>query len=146
MTVAVGSYTWDQYLNELQIYREAMAETPDKYIFVRSVRDIEAAHIQGKTAVIWNTQTSTIIDGGYMVDAFKAGADGCGELAKILPAITDELRKRGYTNEDLAKIYGGNKMRVYQQVWKAVSPTEFRADMKDRIELRNELRQRYISR
>ena len=26
-------------------------------------RDIEAAHIQGKTAVIWNSQTSTIIDG-----------------------------------------------------------------------------------
>jgi len=337
MTLGAGSYTWDQYLNELQIYREAMAETPDKYIFVRSVRDIEAAHIQGKTAVIWNTQTSTIIDGdlkkvallkelgiasmilsyndlfragsgslaeyngvevgvtdwglaivdemvkhrilvdlshmgpkttngimdymdknypgipyiyshslpaglykdepkatpkgcyrnisdeealraaksggfvsptftewmmdgiwpdditpeqaadmidyyvklvgvdhvgiasddmftteptmnfvnanpnlyndgGYMVDAFKAGADGCGELAKILPAITDELWKRGYTNEDLAKIYGGNKMRVYQQVWEAVSPVQFEADMKDRVELRNELRQRYMSR
>jgi membrane dipeptidase len=63
MTLAAGSYTWDQYLNELQIYWGAMAQTPDKYIFVRSVRDIEAAHIQGKTAVIWNTQTSTLLDG-----------------------------------------------------------------------------------
>lgn len=56
-------------------------------------------------------------DGGYMVDAFNKGATGCGELAKILPAITDELWKRGYTNEDIAKIYGGNKMRVFNQVW-----------------------------
>lgn len=30
---------------------------------MRSIRDIEAAHEQGKTAVIWNTQTSTILDG-----------------------------------------------------------------------------------
>lgn len=56
-------------------------------------------------------------DDGYMVNAFKKGATGCGELAKILPAVTDELWKRGYSNEDIAKIYGGNKMRVYNQVW-----------------------------
>lgn len=56
-------------------------------------------------------------DDGYMVNAFNKGASGCGELAKILPAITDELWKRGYNNEDIAKIYGGNKMRVYNQVW-----------------------------
>ena len=337
MTLAAGSYTWDQYLNELQIYRNTMAQTPGKYIFVRSIRDIEAAHIQGKTAVIWNTQTSTILggdlkkvallkelgiasmilvyndlfragsgslaeyngvavgvtdwgltiinemvkhgivvdlshmgpktthgimdhmdenypgvpyifshsvpaglykdepkatpkgcyrnisdeeairaaksggyvsptftewmmdgvwpdditpqqaadmidyyvklvgvdhvgiasddmfttkptmnfvnanpnlynDGGYMVKAFKSGADGCGELAKILPAITDELWKMGYKDEDIAKIYGGNKMRVYQQVWEGVSPAEHARDLKDRIKLRNELRQRFITR
>ncbi len=56
-------------------------------------------------------------DDGYMVNAFDKGASGCGELAKILPAITDELWKRGYKNEDIAKIYGGNKMRVYNEVW-----------------------------
>lgn len=56
-------------------------------------------------------------DDGYMINAFDKGASGCGELAKILPAITDELWKRGYSNEDLQKIYGGNMMRVYQQVW-----------------------------
>jgi membrane dipeptidase len=337
MTLAAGSYTWDQYLNELQIWRNTMAQTPGKYIFVRNTRDIEAAHIQGKTAVIWNTQTSTILDGdlkkvallkelgiasmilsyndlfragsgslaeyngvaigvtswglaiidemvkhnivvdlshmgpkttngimdhmdknfpgvpyifshsvpaglykdepkatpkgcyrnisdeeairaaksggfvsptftewmmdgiwpdditpqqaadmidyyvklvgvdhvgiasddmftteptmnfvnanpnlyndgGYMVKAFKSGADGCGELAKILPAITDELWKRGYKNEDIAKIYGGNKLRVYQQVWEGVSAAEHTRDLEDRIKLRNELRQRYQSR
>lgn len=337
MTLAAGSYTWNQYLRELQIYRRTMAQTPGKYIFVRSIRDIEAAHIQGKTAVIWNTQTSTILDGdlnkvailkelgiasmilsyndlfragsgslaeyngvavgvtdwglaiidemvkhniavdlshmgpktthgimdhmdknhpgvpyifshsvpaglykdepnatpkgcyrnisdeeairaaksggfvsptftewmmdgvwpdditpqqaadmidyyvklvgvdhvgiasddmftteptmnfvnanpslyndgGYMVKAFKSGADGCGELAKILPAITDELWQRGYTDEEIAKIYGGNKMRVYQQIWEGVSPADQATDYQDRIQLRNELRQRWMTR
>ena len=51
-----------------------------------------------------------------MIDAFNKGATGNGELAKILAAITDDLWARGYSNEDLAKIYGGNKMRVYAQV------------------------------
>lgn len=337
MTIAAGSYTWDQYMNELQIYRKAMAETPGKYVFVRSTRDIEAAHIKGKTAVIWNTQTSTILDGdlqkvallkelgiasmilsyndlfragsgslaefngntvgvtewglsivdemvkygivvdlshmgpkttngvmdymdknypgvpyiyshslpiglykdepkatkrgcyrnitdeeairaaksggfvsptftewmmdgiwpdditpqqaadmieyyvklvgidhvgiasddmftteptmnfvnanpnlynddGYMVKAFKNGADGCGELAKILAAVTDELWKRGYSNEDIAKIYGGNKMRVYQQVWEGVPPEQFAKDYAERVQLRNELRERFQAR
>ena len=63
MTIAAASYTWDQFLNELATYRRVMAQDPDKYIFVRSIRDIEAAHIQGKTAVIWNSQTATILDG-----------------------------------------------------------------------------------
>jgi membrane dipeptidase len=337
MTLAAASYNWDQYLNELQIYRNTMAQTPGKYIFVRSTRDIEAAHIQGRTAVIWNTQTSTILDGdlkkvallkelgiasmilayndlfragsgslaeyngstvgvtpwglsiidemvkhgivvdlshmgpkttngimdhmeknypgvpfiyshslpsglykdepnatpkgcyrnisdkeairaaksggfvsptftewmmdgiwpdditpqqaadmidyyvklvgvdhvgiasddmfttqptmdfvsknagmyadgGYMVKAFKKGASGCGELSKILPAITDELWKRGYSSEDLAKIYGGNKMRVYEQVWEGVSPEQFEKDYEDRVKLRNELRNRFMAR
>jgi len=57
-------------------------------------------------------------DDGYMIDAFKKGAAGCGELAKILPAITDELWKMGYTDEDIRKVYGGNLLRVYGQVWK----------------------------
>jgi len=57
-------------------------------------------------------------DDGYMVRAFDRGAAGCGELAKILPAVTDELWKMGYSNEDIAKIYGGNAMRVFKQVWK----------------------------
>ncbi|MCP4256784.1 MAG: dipeptidase, partial [Planctomycetes bacterium] len=39
MTLAAGSYNWDQYLKELQGYRSAMAETPGKYVFVRSTRD-----------------------------------------------------------------------------------------------------------
>lgn len=63
MTLAAGSYSSNQYLSEHYQFRRVMAQAPDKYTFVRSVRDIEQAHITGKTAVIWNSQTSTIIDG-----------------------------------------------------------------------------------
>jgi membrane dipeptidase len=82
-------------------------------------------------------------DGGYMIDAFNKGATGSGELAKILAAITDELWSRGYTNEDLAKIYGGNKMRVYSQVWDGVSPEQFGEEYAERLRLREEFRKRY---
>lgn len=313
MTIAAATYTWEQYLAELVNFRKAFAGQPGKYIYVRSTRDIVAAHEQKKTAVIWNSQTSTILnndlskvpilkelgitsmiltyndvfragsgvvaeyngtvigltawgkaiidelvkyqimvdlshtgpktcmdiieymeekhpgipfaythslpaglykdepnatergcyrnisdeeakraaksggfvsptftewmmdgiwpdditpqqcadmidyyvklvgedhvgiasddmftykptldftmknaasynDGGYMIDAFKKGADGCGELAKILAAVTDELWKRGYTDEQLRKIYGGNKMRVYAKLWGEGTP------------------------
>ena len=85
-------------------------------------------------------------DDGYMVNAFNKGATDSGMLARILPAITDELWKMGYTDEDLAKIYGGNKMRVYQQVWEDVSPVQHVRDYEDRVTLRNELRERFHSR
>ncbi len=337
ITLAAGSYTFDQYLNEEYEFRRTMGQTPDKYTFVRSVRDIEHAHITGKTAVIWNSQTASIIDGdlkkipvlkemgiasiilsyndlfrtgsgglaefngnttgvtawglsvidemvkygiivdlshmgplttggimdhmdknhpgvpyvfthslptglykdgpkatkrgcyrnisdaealraaksggyvsptftewmmdgiwpdditpqqcadmidyyvklvgadhvgiasddmfttaptmnfvnanpdlynddGYMVKAFKLGADGCGEMAKILPAVTDELWKRGYKDADIKKIYGGNKMRVYRQVWEGVSPEEQNEEQNKRSKLLRELRERFQSR
>jgi len=82
-------------------------------------------------------------DGGYMIDAFNKGATGSGELAKIMAAITDELWARGYSNEDLAKIYGGNKMRVYAQVWEGKSAAQFNEEYMERLRLREELRKRY---
>ncbi len=82
-------------------------------------------------------------DGGYMIDAFNKGATGNGELAKILAAITDELWSRGYTNEDLAKIYGGNKMRVYAQIWEGKSAEQFDAEYAERLRLRQEYRELY---
>ena len=85
-------------------------------------------------------------DGGYMIDAFNKGATGNGELAKILAAITDDLWERGYTNEDLAKIYGGNKMRVYSQVWEGVSPQRFAEDYSERLRIRQQLREQFHSR
>ena len=57
-------------------------------------------------------------DDNYMFDAFDKGAEGCGEMAKILPAVTDELWKMGYSDEAIKKFYGGNEIRVYSQVWK----------------------------
>lgn len=47
------------------------------------------------------------------------------KLAKILAAITDDLWARCYPNEDLAKIYGNNKMRIHSQVWEGNRPSSF---------------------
>lgn len=85
-------------------------------------------------------------DGGYMLDAFAKGATGNGELAKILAAVTDDLWTRGYTNEDLAKIYGGNKMRVYAQVWEGKPPQKFLQEYPERLRLRRELQDFFPSR
>jgi membrane dipeptidase len=337
MTLAAASHNWDELVRQHHAFRSAMAEEPENYIFVRHTRDIEAAHIQGKTAVIWNSQTSTILeedlsrmallkdmgiasmilayndrfrtgsgslaayngmddglttwgravidemvkygiildlshtgkqtatdamdhmdkhhpdvpyvfthslpaglykngknatergcyrnisdeealraarsggyvsptftewmidgiwpdditpkqaadmidyyaklvgvdhvgiatddmfdvslvvafakknasmyaDGGYMIDAFNRGATDSGPLARILPAVTDELWQRGYSNEDLAKIYGGNKMRVFQRVWEGVPEGQWETEYQERVELRKQFLERYQSR
>lgn len=85
-------------------------------------------------------------DGGYMIEAFNRGATGNGELAKILAAITDDLWARGYSNEDLAKIYGGNKMRVYAQVWEGKPPEVFLQEYPERLRMRQELQEFFYSR
>ena len=85
-------------------------------------------------------------DGGYMIDAFNKGADDSGPLARILAAVTDELWKRGYSNEDLAKIYGGNKMRVYQQVWEGVPEGQWDKEYEERVKLRKEFMEKYGTR
>ncbi len=54
--------------------------------------------------------------------------------------------KRGYSNEDLAKIYGGNKMRVYAQVWEVKPPERFLREYPERLRLRREFRRNYFSR
>ena len=78
--------------------------------------------------------------------AFKRGASGCGELAKILAAVTDELWKRGYSDDDLQKIYGRNKMRVYREVWEGVAPEDDSVDPTKRRDLINESRAKWQSR
>jgi membrane dipeptidase len=331
MTLTAASMNWDDLMQQHQAFRSAMAEQPENYIFVRSVRDIEAAHLNGRTAVIWNSQTATILeedldrmamlsemgiasmilayndrfrtgsgslaayngqddgltdwgravidemvrygiildlshtgkqtamdhmakrhpgvpyiyshslpaglyadekdrsprgcyrnisdeeairaaksggyvsptftewmvdgiwpedltplqaadmidyyvklvgvahiavatddmfdvslvvdfakknaamyaDGGYMIDAFNRGADDSAPPARILAAVTDELWKRGYSNEDLAKIYGGNKMRVYQEVWEDTPRGRWDAEYEERVKLRRELMQKF---
>ena len=337
MTLPAASMNWDAFMKQHHHYRAAMAEEPENYIFVKSTRDIEAAHIKGKTAVIWNSQTATILeedltrmaalkemgiasmilayndrfrtgsgslaayngmddglttwgrsvidemvkygiildlshtgsktandamdhmdkhhsdvpyiythslpaglykneknksprgcyrnitdaeakraaksggyvaptftewmvdgiwpdnlspkqaadmidyyaklvgvdhvaiasddifdtslivdfakknaamyaDGGYMIDAFNKGATDSAPLARILAAVTDELWKRGYSNEDLAKIYGGNKMRVYQQVWEGAPEGKWDKEYAERVKLRNEFMEKYGTR
>ena len=71
---------------------------------------------------------------------------GCGEMAKILPAITDELWKRGYKDEDIRKIYGGNKMRVYRQVWEGIAPKDDPISPEERRKVVEDLRKKFPAR
>jgi membrane dipeptidase len=50
----------------------------------------------------------TDFDGG-------GGIDGCDDVSE-LPNITLELLRRGYSEEDIRKIWGGNVMRVFRKV------------------------------
>jgi membrane dipeptidase len=61
---------------------------------------------------------NTYEDDGYMVKAMDKGATGAGELSKFIAAVTDELWKRGYSNEDLRKLYGKNVMNTWKKAWK----------------------------
>jgi len=58
-------------------------------------------------------------DGGYMMRAFDKGATGAAELSKYIPALVDELWKRGWTNEEINKIFSGNVKRVWTATWTA---------------------------
>jgi membrane dipeptidase len=61
-TITAADHNFDDLLFQHHKFRSAMAEQPDKFLIVHDTRDIEAAHIQGKTAVIWNSQTATILE------------------------------------------------------------------------------------
>lgn len=49
----------------------------------------------------------TDFDGG-------GGIDGCSDVSEM-PNVTKELVKRGYSEEDIRKIWGGNVMRVFSK-------------------------------
>ncbi len=50
----------------------------------------------------------TDFDGG-------GGIEGCDDVSEM-PHITEELLRRGYSEEDIRKIWGGNLMRVFRKV------------------------------
>ena len=88
MTLTAASMNWDNLMQQHHAYRSAMAEEPDNYIFVRTTRDIEAAHIKGKTAVIWNSQTATILE----EDLSRMAALKEMGIASMILAYNDRFR------------------------------------------------------
>lgn len=55
MTLAAADMTFETLLEQHYHFRSTMAPQPENYLIVNEARDIEAAHMQGKTAVIWNS-------------------------------------------------------------------------------------------
>lgn len=45
------------------------------------------------------------------------GLDGCADVSEF-PNITNEMLKRGYTEEEIRKVWGGNFFRVFKEVEK----------------------------
>lgn len=58
----------------------------------------------------------TDFDGG-------GGVEGCNDVSEM-PNLTRELIDRGYTEEDIYKIWGGNLLRVFENVTAAAQQTE----------------------
>jgi membrane dipeptidase len=50
------------------------------------------------------------------------GLDGCADVSEF-PNITAEMVKRGYTNEEIEKVWGGNFFRVFKTVEKLANPS-----------------------
>jgi len=88
MTLTAASKNWDNLMQQHHAFRSAMAEEPENYIFVRTTRDIEAAHIKGKTEVIWNSQTATILE----EDLSRMAAIKEMGIASMILAYNDRFR------------------------------------------------------
>lgn len=85
------------------------SDLKEKYVKLATVADV-VNHIQHVVDVIGIDYVGigTDFDGG-------GGIEGCTDVS-MMKNITRELIKRGYSNEDIAKIWGGNFMRVMRQV------------------------------
>ena len=88
ITLTAASMNWDALMHQHHAHRAAMAEEPENYIFVKATRDIEAAHIKGKTAVIWNSQTATILE----EDLSRMSAVKEMGIASMILAYNDRFR------------------------------------------------------
>ena len=49
------------------------------------------------------------------------GLDGCADVSEF-PNITAEMLKRGYTEDEIRKVWGGNFFRVFKEVEKLAQP------------------------
>lgn len=103
---------WNEIADEK--IREKMRQEFEK-IFERypspraSVRDL-VDHIDHvvKLVGVDHAGIGTDFDGGGEID-------GCSDVTE-LPRITEEFVRRGYTEEEIRKIWGGNVMRVFSKV------------------------------
>ncbi|MEM9897717.1 MAG: membrane dipeptidase, partial [Bacteroidota bacterium] len=93
-----------------EAYRAAMDEINEKYPVKEANVKHVADHIDHivKVAGIDHVGIGCDFDGG-------GGIDGIFDASEVMN-ITIELVKRGYTEEQIEKIWGGNIMRVFKEV------------------------------
>ena len=93
-----------------EAYRDAYYALYEKYPREQAhVRDL-VDHIDHvvNTVGIDHVGIGTDFDGG-------GGVVGCNDVSE-LPNVTIELVRRGYTEEDIGKIWGGNFIRVFRKI------------------------------
>ncbi len=90
-------------------YRAVMEKYPSERATVQDLVD-HIDHIV-KLIGIDHVGLGTDFDGG-------GGIEGCNDVSEM-PNITEELLRRGYSEEDIQKIWGGNLMRVFKAVQEA---------------------------
>lgn len=105
---------------QLEALRPKLDEYFDRYIEISARFPVAALadyvdHIDHavKTAGIDHVGIGTDFDGGGGVVGFNNHAEALN--------VTVELVRRGYSNEDIVKIWGGNLLRVWRQVEKAAA-------------------------
>lgn len=105
---------WNEIKNEAtrEKLREEFRKIREKYPSPRAtVKDV-VDHIDYvvKLVGVDYVGVGTDFDGG-------GGVEGCNDVTE-LPNITVELLRRGYSEEEIAKIWGGNLLRVFREVEK----------------------------
>jgi membrane dipeptidase len=90
--------------------RQEYTEIRERYPVERATLKDLVDHIDYvvKLAGVDHVGIGTDFDGG-------GGVEGCDDVSEI-PNITEELMHRGYSEEDIRKIWGGNIMRVLSKV------------------------------
>ena len=90
----------------MEEYQEIYEKYPDERTTLHELVD----HIDHVVELIGvdHVGIGTDFDGG-------GGVEGCNDVSEM-PNITEELLKRGYSEEDIQKIWGGNIMRVFSRV------------------------------
>jgi len=89
----------DEYMKIMEKYPTPSATLEDMVDHIDYVKELIGVDHVG---------IGTDFDGG-------GGLEGCNEVSEM-PNITRELLKRGYTEEEIQKIWGDNLMRVFNKV------------------------------
>lgn len=104
--------SWDEITDEetMKKMREEYRAVREQYPSERATLDDVIDHIDHVKDLIGVDYVGigTDFDGG-------GGVDGCDDVSDM-PNITEELIRRGYSEEDIQKIWGGNLMRVFRAV------------------------------
>jgi membrane dipeptidase len=90
----------------MEEYEALNAQYPEEKATVKELVD----HIEHviKLVGIDYVGIGTDFDGG-------GGVEGCDDVSEMF-RVTEELVRRGYTEKEIAKIWGGNIMRVFRRV------------------------------